>query len=58
MPQSLQDCQNSPNPQSSRYLKETEKLNYPEHCLQKARNNNDKTIYRYPRIFLFILPVK
>lgn len=46
------------NPQSSRYLKETEKLNYPEHCLQKARNNNDKTIYRYPRIFLFILPVK
>ena len=23
-----------------------------------ARNNNDKTIYRYPRIFLFILPVK
>ena len=42
----------------SKYLKETEKLNYPEHCLQKARNNNDKTIYRYPRIFLFILPVK
>ena len=28
------------------------------HLLQKARNNNDKTIYRYPRIFLFILPVK